>query len=134
MDLVDVDRMRAAVARTPGLVGRVFTAAEADWAGVARDPAERLAARFAAKEAVLKALGVGLGAASLRSIEVVRAASGQPTVVLHDEAAELAGRRGVHSWHLSLTHTSGVAGAVAVAMGSPAGDLPAAGVVEGVDG
>jgi holo-[acyl-carrier protein] synthase len=119
MDLVDVDRMRAAVARTPGLVDRVFTAAEAEWASAARDPAERLAARFAAKEAVLKAMGVGLGAAPLRSIEVVRAPSGQPSVVLHGQAGELAGRLGVHTWHLSLTHTSGTAGAVVVAVGSP---------------
>jgi holo-[acyl-carrier protein] synthase len=121
MDLVEVDRMRTAVGRTPGFVGRVFTAAEADWAAEARDPAERLAARFAAKEAVLKALGVGLGAAPLRSIEVVRASSGQPSVVLHDQARELASQHGVYGWHLSLTHTSVTAGAVAVALGRPDG-------------
>lgn len=121
MDLVDVDRMRAAVERTPGLIDRVFTVAEAEWAAAARDPAQRLAARFAAKEAVLKALGVGLGAAPLRCIEVVRASSGQPSVVLHGEADELATRHGVHSWHLSLTHTPGTAGAVAIAVGHPAG-------------
>lgn len=119
MDLVEVDRMRVAVDRTPGLVDRVFTTAEADWAAKARDPAERLAARFAAKEAVLKALGVGLGAAPLRSIEVVRASTGQPSVVLHDQASDLASQLGVHAWHLSLTHTSGTAGAVAVALGRP---------------
>ena len=142
MDLVDVDRMRAAVARTPGLVDRVFTAAEAEWAAAARDPAQRLAARFAAKEAVLKALGVGLGAAPLRCIEVVRASSGQPSVALHGQADELATRHGVHAWHLSLTHTPGTAGAVAVAVGPPVGDFageharhPADVVApEGVDG
>jgi len=121
MDLVEVDRMRTAVDRTPGLVDRVFTTGEATWAAGARDPAQRLAARFAAKEAVLKALGVGLGAAPLRSIEVVRAPSGQPAVVLHDQASELADRLGVQVWHLSLTHTSTTAAAVAVAMGPPGG-------------
>jgi holo-[acyl-carrier protein] synthase len=123
MDLVDVERMRTAVDRTPGFVDRVFTPAEADWAAAARDPAERLAARFAAKEAVLKALGAGLGSAPLRCIEVVRAPSGQPSVVLHDQARDLARQRGVHGWHLSLTHTAGTAGAVVVALG-PAGTSP----------
>lgn len=116
-DLVDVARMRAAVGRTPGLVARVFTDAEVAWANQARDPAQRLAARFAAKEAVLKALGVGLGAAPLTCIEVVRSGSGAPAVVLHGAAADLAAARGVGAWHVSLTHTDALAAATVVACG-----------------
>lgn len=120
-DIVDVDRMRTVVGRTPGVVARVFTDAEVAWAAQARDPAQRLAARFAAKEAVLKALGVGLGAAPLTCIEVVRAGSGAPSVVLHGAAADLAAARGVDSWHVSLTHTDAVAAATVVACGSGGG-------------
>lgn len=116
-DIVDVGRVRTVVGRTPGVVTRVFTDAEVAWATQARDPAQRLAARFAAKEAVLKALGVGLGATPLTCIEVVRADSGAPSVVLHGTAAELAAARGVDAWHVSLTHTDTVAAATVVACG-----------------
>jgi holo-[acyl-carrier protein] synthase len=117
VDLCDVDRMRAALERTAGFADRVFTAGEQAYCRAARDPAPRFAARFAAKEAVLKALGAGLGACPLREIEVVRADSGAPSVVLHRAAASLAGERGVARWHVSLTHTSGMAEAIAIALG-----------------
>lgn len=119
VDLVEVDRMRRTVARTPGFVDRVFTAGERDWCRRVPDPAERFAARFAAKEAVMKALGVGLGACRLRDIEVVRAEDGAPSVALHGRAAELARARGATAWHLSLTHTRTMAEAVVVAIGPP---------------
>lgn len=124
IDLVEVARMRTALARTPGIVARVFTDAEAADATRGGDAAERFAARFAAKEAVLKALGSGLGSVPLRSIEVVRASGGAPSVRLHREAAGLAARRGVGSFQLSLTHTATTAGAVVVATtgaGEPTG-------------
>ncbi len=116
VDLCDVDRLRRTVTRTPGFVGRVYTVAEQEYCRRARDPAERFAARFAAKEAVLKAMGAGLGASPLRAIEVVRADSGAPSVVLHGAAASLAAERGVTAWKLSLTHTRTLAEAVAVAL------------------
>ena len=72
--------------------------------------------RFAAKEAVLKAVGAGLGACRLRDIEVVRAESGAPALVLHDAAAALAAEHGVTRWHLSLTHTATMAEAVVIAV------------------
>ncbi len=117
VDLCEVDRMRRAVARTPGFVERVFTARERDYCLARRDPSERFAARFAAKEAVLKAMGVGVGACALREIEVVRADSGQPGLVLHGGAAELAADRGVAAWHLSLSHSATMAEALVVAVG-----------------
>jgi holo-[acyl-carrier protein] synthase len=117
VDLVEVDRMRDTLARTPTIVERVFTADEAAWARAAKDPSERFAVRFAAKEAVLKSLGVGLGSTPLRAIEVVRADSGEPSIVLHEPAAALAAQRGVVRFHVSLTHTASLAAAVVVASG-----------------
>ncbi|MBW3547566.1 MAG: holo-ACP synthase [Actinobacteria bacterium] len=115
-DLVEVERFRLALRRTPGLTERLFSDAERAYAARRRDPTERLAARFAAKEAVMKAMGVGLWRFPLRDIEVVRAASGAPSVRLHGRAAVLAADRGVTEWRLTLTHTSTMAQAIAVAL------------------
>ena len=122
VDAVDVDRFRRVLERRPTLAERVFTDGERADAGAVRDPAERLAARFAAKEAVMKALGSGLGSFGLRDVEVVRApgtgaAAGAPSLHLVARAAELALARRVTRWHVSLTHTSHVAMAVVVAEG-----------------
>jgi holo-[acyl-carrier protein] synthase len=116
VDLCEVDRMRRTLARTPGFATRVYTDAEREHCGRRRDPAEGLAARFAAKEAVLKALGRGLGACSFRDIEVVRASSGAPSIALHDTAARLAAEHGVTTWYVSLTHTATMAEAVVIAL------------------
>ena len=115
-DLVELDRFRLALTRTPGLADRLFSEAERAYAAERQDPTERLAARFAAKEAVMKAMGVGLWRFKLRDVEVVRAPSGQPTVALHGRAAELAAEHGVTEWRLTLTHTERVAQAIAVAL------------------
>ncbi len=120
VDAVDVARFRVVLARRPALVPRLFTDGEQDYAARSSDPGLRLAARFAAKEAVLKALGSGIGAAALRDIEVERLPSGRPSVRLHRTAAALAGRRGVRRWHLSLSHTGTVAIATVVAEGGSA--------------
>ena len=116
VDLCEVERMRRSLAHTEGFADRVFTPDEQDYCRKARDPAERFAVRFAAKEATLKALGAGLGACRLRDIEVVRAESGAPALVLHDTAAALAAEHGVGRWHVSLTHTATMAEAVVVAV------------------
>ena len=118
VDLCDVVRMRIVLGRTPGFADRTFTAAEQAYCRRAKDPSERFAARFAAKEAVLKALGAGLGACPFTDIEVARARSGAPSVTLHGAAAELAAERGVRAWHISLTHTKTMAEAVVIALGS----------------
>jgi holo-[acyl-carrier protein] synthase len=118
-DLCEVDRMRRALERTPALRERVFTAAERAYCDRRRDPTERYAARFAAKEAVLKAMGVGVGACRLSDIEVSRESSGAPSVLLHGGALRLAEERGITAWQLTLTHTRATAHAIAVALGSP---------------
>jgi holo-[acyl-carrier protein] synthase len=116
-DLVELDRFRATLERTPSIVDRLFTEAEQAYAMLRRDPTERFAARFAAKEAVLKALGLGIGGVAFRDIEVVRAESGEPSLVLHGGAIDAAEARGVRRWLLTMTHTDQVAQAIAVALG-----------------
>ena len=77
-DLVDLDRLRRVLERRPGLREKLFTEAEREYALRRSDPTERFAARFAAKEAVLKAMGGGIGAADWRDIEVLRDEDGRP--------------------------------------------------------
>lgn len=108
--------MRAALARTPTLRRRVFTDDEQAYCDRRKDPTERYAARFAAKEAVMKAMGVGMGACKWREIEVAKASSGAPSVVLHGGARALAERIGVREWRLTMTHTHRQAEAIAVAL------------------
>lgn len=116
VDLVEVDRMRTVLARTPTMVEKLFTAGERSYAEAANDPTERYAARFAAKEAVMKALGVGLGAVDWHDIEVVRTERGAPELVVTGRAQELAADAGVTRWMLTLSHTASMAEAIAVAL------------------
>jgi holo-[acyl-carrier protein] synthase len=114
-DLCEVARLRTSLERTPTLRERLFTAAELDHAGSHPDPLPHLAARFAAKEAVMKALGVGIDTVPFTDVEVRRAPSGAPSVDLHGAARERAALLGVGSWHLSMTHTADLAHAVVLA-------------------
>jgi holo-[acyl-carrier protein] synthase len=120
VDAVDVARFRKVLERRPSFGTRSFTDSErADAAGSA-DVAQSLAARFAAKEAVMKALGTGIGGFALTDVEVCRTAGtgatrNAPYLRLHGTAAELAGAQGAGTFHLSLTHTDGVAIAFVVA-------------------
>jgi len=116
VDLCEVDRMRAALTRTPTLRDRVFTDDEQAYCDLRNDPTERYAARFAAKEAVLKAMGLGVGACRWRDIEVIRADSGAPSVHLHGGAQALANERGITRWLITMTHTSQTAEAIAIAL------------------
>ena len=117
LDVVEVDRFRRAITRRASLQQRLFTNAELADVEVSRDPVPRLAARFAAKEAVMKALGVGIGAVRWHDIEVRRDSdSGKPSLVVHGLAAERAATLGVTGWQLSLTHTRSAAAAVVVAL------------------
>jgi holo-[acyl-carrier protein] synthase len=120
-DLVEVERIRAALGRQEGLRQRLFTSDEWAYAAAHRDPMPHLAARFAAKEAVMKALGRGMDSISFSEIAVVRQSSGQPSVELRGRAAELADAAGVEGWMLSLTHTAALAQAFAIAFGRAPG-------------
>ncbi len=115
-DLVEIDRFRRSLARTPGLRTRLFRPGEQEYADRKNDPTERYAARFAAKEAVLKALGLGLGAIALYDIEVIKSESGAPELLLHGTAQQAAQDAGVQRWLLTLSHTEHTAMAIAVAL------------------
>lgn len=116
VDSVDIGRLEAVLARRHGAAGRLFTADELEFAGRRRRPGPSLAARFAAKEAAMKALGVGLGAFDLTDVAVRRTGGGPPELVVAGRAAALAARRGAVAWLVSLTHTDTVATAVVAAL------------------
>ena len=115
VDAVDIQRFRTALVRTPSMRQRLFTAEELAYVAPQVDETRSLAARFAARESVMKAMGVGLGAFGFHDVWVSRAESGQPTLRVTGRAAELAADRGITTWHLSLTHTDLVAIAYVVA-------------------
>ena len=112
IDAVDVARFTVILGRRGGFEERVFTPVERS---TCRGAPERLAARFAAKEATMKALGVGLGAFGFHDVWVEREESGRPILRVVGRAAALAEAAGVRRWHVSLTHTDIVAEAVVVA-------------------
>lgn len=110
VDLCGIERFAESMARTPGLRERLFTPAEAAL------PDRSLAARFAAKEALAKALGAP-GDLSWLDAEVVTEPSGRPRLDLSGSVARAAAALGVRSVHLSLTHDAGAAAAVVVLEG-----------------
>jgi holo-[acyl-carrier protein] synthase len=115
IDLLEIDRMRAAIA-THGerFLKRVFTARELE-ANIRK--VESLTGRFAAKEAVAKALGCGIGDVSWKEIEILRAESGAPQLILHGAAKKLSKEKGLTNWSLSLSHSKCHAVAMVVATG-----------------
>lgn len=116
VDIVEIDRMRSALERRPKLKERVFTAEERAYCEKRSRPEVHYALRFAAKEAVLKALGTGFRGMRFCDVEVMREASGRPVPKLSGRAAEVADELGVVEMHLSLsfTHSTAVASAVAI--------------------
>ena len=116
VDIVEIDRMATALARHPRMKERLFSAAERAYCEKRNRPEIHYALRFAAKEAVLKALGTGFAGMKFTDVEVVRDAGGRPTPHLSGRAAEVAVEIGVRELHLSLsyTHTTAVASAVAI--------------------
>jgi holo-[acyl-carrier protein] synthase len=117
VDIVGVERVARLLRENAGFEQEVFTAAELAWCGARRRRIQHLAARFAAKEAVLKAIGSGVGKRMRwTDVEVVADGTERPSVLLHGEVASWAESRGLASLDLSLAHTRGVAVAQAVAV------------------
>jgi holo-[acyl-carrier protein] synthase len=115
-DLVAVDRVRQSITRYGDrFLNRIFTARERAYAAGRANSAERFAARFAAKEAGMKAIGTGWNrGVTWKDFEVANEASGRPTLRLTGVAQEIASRLGVRSISISLTHTAETAFAVVV--------------------
>ncbi|HET6908731.1 MAG TPA: holo-ACP synthase [Mycobacteriales bacterium] len=108
VDVVDLARFSESLQRTPRLAERLFTAAERDL------PLPSLAARFAAKEAIAKALGAPAGL-EWHDAEVLRDADGRPLLSVRGTVADAAAHVGVQHWHVSLSHDGPVAIALVVA-------------------
>lgn len=115
IDAVDIDRFRRVLDRTPKIRARVFTPDEIDSLSSKMDPAPSLAVRFAAREATMKVLGVGLGAFDLHDVSIARKDSGEPRLQVTGRAHELAVAKGIVNWYVSLSHTAQVAVAVVAA-------------------
>jgi holo-[acyl-carrier protein] synthase len=116
LDLIDLDHFQIHYGDAdPGLLARCFTPREITEAGIGLNRTARLAARFAAKEAALKALGGGIGIAHT-DIELLRGESGEPQLQFFGAAKILAEQRGAEKFYVSLTHSASSAAAVVIAV------------------
>ena len=111
LDLLEIERLKSALSRNPRLAERLFTPGELAFAGERGEPARHLAVRFCAKEAVAKALALRDG--DWHEVEVIGGGDAAPSVRLTGRAAERAAELGVEVT-ISLTHSKGMAGAVAL--------------------
>ena len=116
-DLIEIVRIQRAIEKNPHFMERVYTANEIAYCQRKKNVWQSFAARFAAKEAVSKALGTGIGPVGLMEIEILNAENGQPKVVLHGKALQLAADRNIQRVHISLSHSEAYAMATAVLEG-----------------
>ncbi|OON74197.1 holo-ACP synthase [Streptomyces tsukubensis] len=116
IDVAEIDRFRAALERTPEMAARLFVASELLLPGGERRGTASLAARFAAKEALAKALGAP-GGLRWTDAEVYAEESGRPRLRVTGTVEAAARALGVRTWHISLSHDAGVASAVVIAEG-----------------
>lgn len=117
VDLVEIDRMRQVMARTPRFATRVFTEGERAYCESHADPIPHFAARFAAKEAAVKALGTGFAdGIGFTDIEVENDVKGRPHLILCRRAEEAAGAMGITDMPLSISHTDNDAIACVIAI------------------
>lgn len=103
-DLIAIERIRQAIERNPKFKHKIYTPAEQAYCEQAQDPMGRYAARFAAKEAVAKALGTGIGKIGWLDVEITKLASGAPALQLSGAARQLQHQLGINHLHLSMSH------------------------------
>ena len=120
LDLIEIERIEGLLKRNgPPFLERILHPREISDRLDKRDGPAHVAGLFAAKEAVMKALGTGMAGAAFAEIEIRHTQAGQPLVELHGETREAARAAGVTSWQLSITHNKTIAAAVAIALGAP---------------
>jgi holo-[acyl-carrier protein] synthase len=113
IDLIEINRLAEIDQKIRArFINRVFSSAEQ---AICMERNECLAGRFAAKEAVSKALGIGIGEISWLEIEILQTKTGQPTIVLNGNALKYASELGVRKWHISITHDRNTAAAFVIA-------------------
>ena len=115
VDVVDLARFERATSRTPGVITRLFADSE-QWDGDARRSLSSLAARFAAKEAVIKAIGDSTGV-RWHDMAVVSDGLRNPSIEVYNALADIVAARGITSIHLSVSHDAGIAIAYVIAEG-----------------
>ncbi|MDD3577992.1 MAG: holo-ACP synthase [Candidatus Cloacimonetes bacterium] len=104
-DIVAVKRIEHVIDRNPAFITKVFTPVEIEYCEARASKAQSYAARFAAKEAAMKALGTGWGEGlSWQEFEILNNPAGNPSLVLKGKALERAEAAGIRSWHVSLSH------------------------------
>ena len=116
-DIVEVKRIKAAIAKNDRFITRVYTPAEIAYCQQKKRPELSFAARFAAKEAISKAFGTGIGKISWLDMEITNAQSGQPLVHLSGKCAMISQEKQVKAIHLTLSHTDEYAVATAILEG-----------------
>lgn len=117
IDLIEIDRIGKAIARHERFVSRIFSAREREFCEGCSRPARRYAACFAAKEAASKALGTGMRGIGWREVEMLEDEGGRPSLSLSGRAEEAANRLGISEIKVSVSHSRGMAVAVAQAVG-----------------
>lgn len=115
--MVEIARIQNAIEKNPHFMERVYTKEEIAYCQRKKNPWQSFAARFAAKEAVSKAFGTGIGPVGLTEIEIRNKSNGQPEVVLHGKAQAMADSRSIQRVHVSLSHSETYAMATAVLEG-----------------
>ena len=117
LDLVEIDRMKESLERHGMAFAERILHPDEDAARVGKgEGAAHLAGLFAAKEAVMKALGTGMAGAAFKEIAILNRPGGEPYVRLSGRALETAGKRGIREWRISITHSRTIAAAVAIAL------------------
>lgn len=117
-DIIEIERLKRASERSgERFLEKIFTPGERSFCDARSDRFSCYAARFAAKEAVLKAMGTGMAGCGLADVEVTRTRGGRPEIILHGAAAEIAKNKGIAAVLISISHSRDQAVAFAVAKG-----------------
>ncbi len=114
-DIIEIKRIKKAIVRNPKLLSRLFTEQELDYYKKRNMNAQHIAGGFSAKEAVLKALGTGLGPFRWKDIEILRLNAGKPMVKLNSKAKQYVSENGIGDIHITISHSKDYATATAIA-------------------